>query len=300
MPARRSYTRYHRRYHKRSINRRKYSRLNTYRNRSSKAQAYQIYSLNKKINHVYKLAKPEIQVYESADCVVDAQLYSESVSGRSFELHRCIDQSLGIFSGRYVRCRDITFTGGFNWDGNPGTDPQSKTGCLRLIFFRPKQQQWAIPSIGDIIPYTQDKDNEYFMRCPLNRGFSMKYALVGDYKFYLNPQTCSSRCIKIHMKYPYSLRRSIEIDPTRSPNNAFPTNSLFCVSYICRIGGPNVLDTFGCGLYMKLAYTDDHYYDADANRAQTNDQRTIEEPSTSDTNECKNDDSNDTVYPTST
>lgn len=298
MPARSSYRRSNRRYYKRSTNKRKFSRFNTYRNRSSKAQAYQIYSLNKKINHVYKMNKPEVQVYQSTTSPIYTEVVTDTLNGRTFSLHRCIDHGLGIFNGRIARLKNVTLTGSFKFAGNPAETEQGAVGCLRLVFFRPIQQIWALPSLQEVLPYQYDEyTNDYYMRCPLSHGFSVRYKLVGDYKFYLYPQKSSMKFINLRIKYPYSLRRADDLSATVQANNAFPANSLFCVSYICRTGEYQQLDTFNAELFMKLAYTDD-VVAAEDNRTIT--RKTSKESSTSDTNECKNDDSNDTVYPTST
>lgn len=256
--------RYNRKIRRSNKKKRTFSRLNTYKHRSSKQQAYQIYKLNKKINYVYKMTKPETQIYQPTTAVIDNQLYSTSTNGRSIEMHRCIDQSLDIFDGRYARIKNVQFTGSFNWDGNPDSSPQDCVGCLRLIFFRPVKQQWSIPSINDVLPYNATEfSNEYFIKCPLKYGFSTKFKLVADYKFYLYPQKSSTRFINIKLKYPYSLRRSDPLSSDVSPTNAFPVNSLFCVSYLCRSHHYNVLDTFSCELFMKLAFTDDKFSQPD-------------------------------------
>lgn len=251
---RRSY-RTRRSYKKKSTS---FSRFNTYRKRSSKQQAYQIYRLNKKINYVYKMNKPEIQIYQSTTSPIYTEVTTDTLNGRTFSLHRCVDHGLDIFDGRIAKLKNVVFTGSFKFAGNPAETEQGAVGCLRLIFFRPVQQVWTLPSINDVLPYQADYTNDYFMKCPLSRGFSVRYKLVGDYKFYLYPQKSSLRFINLRIKYPYSLRRADSLNNTGSlANNAFPANSLFCVSYICRTGEYQNLDTFNAELFMKLAYTDD-------------------------------------------
>lgn len=235
-----------------------FSRFNTYRKRSSKAQAYQIYRLNKKINYVYKMNKPEIQIYQPSTATIDTSISTDTLGGKAFTLHRCIDQGLGIFDGKYARIKSIRFTGSFNWTGNVDNFVQEAIGCLRLIFFRAKSQIWGLPSVDDILPSNRsDFSNEYYMKCPLTNGFSTKYYLVGDYRFYLQPQKSGLRFINFNLKYPYSIRRSEDFDTVGHMNSAFPVNSLFCLSYIARCGEYVRLDTFQTELFMKLAFTDD-------------------------------------------
>lgn len=251
---------------------RKFTRFNTYRHRSSKAQAYQIYSLNKKINRVYKLSKPEIQIYQTERPTIDAAVLTDTIRGRDFSVHRCIDQGLNIFNGRYARIKNVTFTGSFTFNGNPGETEQKCVGCLRLIFFRCKTQEWSLPVAGDVLPIDMTNcTNEYFMKCPLMKGFSTRYKLVGDYKFYLHPQKSNIRFINIKLKYPYSIRRSHPMTDDDFENHEFPINTLGCVAYICRAGEyTSSLDTFTSELFMKLAYTDDNYTVPDNNnRAKT-------------------------------
>lgn len=261
MPIKRKYNYRKRSYGKKKIYKRKFSRFNTYKNRSSKAQAYQIYSLNKKINYVYKMNKPEIQIYQNESATIDTAVTTDTTRGRYFDVHRCIDQGLNIFNGKYARIKNVTFTGSLNFNGNPGQTDQKCVGCLRLIFFRSKVQQHEVPAPGDILPVSMiNCPNEYFMKCPFKQGFSTKYKLVGDYKFYLYPQKSNIRFINIKLKYPYSLRREHDMNPNVYENNDFPTNSLMCCSYICRAGDYTTnLDTFETELFMKLAYTDDNY-----------------------------------------
>lgn len=257
MPYRRRYVS-RRAAHGRRYKKRTFSRFNTYRHRSSKQQAYQIYKLNKKINHVYKMNKPEIQIYQPSTATIDTAVSSDTLGGKAFTFHRCIDQGLGIFDGKYARIKSVRFTGSFNWTGNPAESAQEAIGCMRLIFFRPICQIWGTPSIDDILPSNRtDFSNEYYMKCPLVNGFSTKYKLVGDYKFYLFPQKQGIRFINFNLKYPYSIRRSEDFDTVGHMNSAFPVNSLFCVSYIARVGEYTSLDTFQTELFIKLAYTDD-------------------------------------------
>lgn len=256
---------YHKRYYKKrnfrkNSKKRMFSRFNTYKKRSSKAQAYQIYKLNKKVNYYYKMTKPEVQVFQPDTATIDAAIYTTTLGGREFALWRCIDHGLDVFDGRYARIKNVTFTGSFKWDGNPDSDPQQCVGCLRLLFFRSKFQRWSIPSVNDVLPANRsDFSNEYFMKCPLSRGFSTKFKLVGDYKYYLYPQKGSAKFINIKLNYPYSLRRSEDLNGDGNPVNAFPTNSLFCISYLCRTSHDATLDTFGAEIFMKLAFTDDKY-----------------------------------------
>lgn len=287
MPYGKRYTRKTRKTNRYRKTRRTFTRFNTYRNRSSKAQAYQIYKLNKKINHVYKLSKPELQVYQSDAATIDTAITTDTVRGRYFSVHRCIDQGLNLFNGKYARIKNAVFTGSLSWGGNPGELTQQCVGCLRLIFFRPKTQQWDVPAPGDILPVSMiNCPNEYFMKCPLRQGFSTKYKLVGDYKFYLYPQKSNIRFINIRIKYPYSLRREHDMNNDDYENNEFPTNSLMCCSYICRAGDyTSVLDTFNTELFMKLVYTDDNYSTAGNNRQLKTDSKT-------DINDVKIDDSN--------
>lgn len=261
----------------------KFTKFNTYRHRSAKAQANQIYSLNKKINRVYKLSKPEIQIYQTEQPTIDAAVLTDTLRGRDFSVHRCIDQGLNIFNGRYARIKNVQFTGSFTFNGNPGETDQKCVGCLRLIFFRCKTQEWSLPLAGDVLPgHLTNCTNEYFMKCPLTTGFSTRYKLVGDYKFYLHPQKSNIRFINIKLKYPYSIRRGHAMAGDGLENNEYPVNTLGCVAYICRAGEyTGSLDTFSSELFMKLAYTDDNYTPAN-NRQQ----------SKTDTNNVKIDDSN--------
>lgn len=249
---------YRRTYKSKRHTRRTFSRFNTYKNRSSKSQAYQIYKLNKKINYCYRMNKPEVQIYQTTDSPIDIAVYSDTSNGRAFEIHRCVDQGLDIFNGRIARLKNVVFTGSFRFNGNPASTAQAATGCLRLIFFRPVYQIWGPPALTDILPSNVDGyNNEYFMKCPLQHGFSTKFKLVADYKYYLVPQKSNVRFVNIKLKYNHALKRGEELNTDVHEDFAYPANSLFCISYIARCGEYQSLDTFSCELFMKLAYTDD-------------------------------------------
>lgn len=245
-----------RRYRKKSST---FSKYNTYRKRSSKAQAYQIYRLNKKVNYVYRMSKPEVQIYQSDVSPIYTEVTTDTLNGRTFALHRVVDHGLDIFNGRLARLKNLFLTGSFKFTGNPRETSQEAVGCLRLVFFRATQVYWGLPAVVDVLPSNvTNYTNEYFMKCPLSQGFSARFKLVADYKFYLFPKKSSTKFLNLRIKYPYNLRRAEEMNSEVHEDNAFPMNSLFCVSYICRTGESSSIDCFDAELFMKLAYTDDN------------------------------------------
>lgn len=269
-----------------------FSKYNTFRYRSSKAQANQIYRLNRKINYVYKMSKPETQIYQSDVSPIYNEVVADTLRGRSFALHRCIDQSLGVFRGKTARIKNVVFTGSFNFVGNPAETEQEAVGCLRLIFFRLRTEKWNFPSILDVLPSDiTNYSNEYFMKCPLAQGFS-KFKLVGDYKFYLQPKISSNKFINIKIKYPYLLRRGDNLQGGEA-NLSYPKNSLFCVSYISRVGQSSSIDCFDTELFMKVAFTDDSYNMPDNRTIQPSDTKQEEKICPDDVKTTDNDSDND-------
>ena len=261
---------YHRRYYKkRNVGRRyknrTFTRFNTYKNRSSKAQAYQIYKLNKKVNRVYKLTKPEVQIYtddkynNNGQASVEMELNTSHLSGYNLGITQLIGKNNHCFNGRYARIRDFTLTGSFEFIGNPQEVLQQQVCGLRVILFRIKADQYAAPIVSDAIDVKNDKNNAYYMNSPLPEGFSTRFKLVADRKYYIKPELGPAKCFKIHCKYPYSLRSmfGLDVNPGQSQNAC--ANTLYCVWYICRLGtftGSSV-DNFTGEMYLKFAYTDD-------------------------------------------
>lgn len=247
---------------------RTFTRFNTYKNRSSKAQAYQIYKLNKKVNHVYKMAKPEIQIYtddkyhNNGQAHIEANLDTTHTNGMNSGIVQLIGKQNEVFNGHYARIKDVSLSGGLTFMGNPANIDQHLTCGLRLIFFRLKNDQYANPARTDVLRIINDKNQEYYMTSPLEEGFSTRYKLVADRKFYLKPVDSPSKCFRIRFKYPYSLRSAFGLDYDSSGTYNNPANTLYCVWYIARLGtitANDSVDTFSSEVYLKFAYTDDNY-----------------------------------------
>jgi hypothetical protein len=219
------------------------------------------------------MAKPEIQIYtddkynNNGQAHIEATLTTANTNGINAGVVQLIGKNTGIFNGHYVRIKDVSLSGGLSFVGNPAETSQHLTCGLRLIFFRLKQDQYTDPARIDVIRIVNDKNQEYYMNCPLEEGFSTRYKLVADRKFYLKPFESPAKCFRIRFKYPYSLRSYYGFQ-NGAPSSTNPANSLFCVWYICRLGTINAndsVDTFSSEIYLKFAYTDDNYVEPSTN-----------------------------------
>lgn len=264
------YRRYSKRrnYRRRNGRRVKFSRFNTYRYRSSKAQAKQIYSLNKKINRVYKNVKPETQTYFSADAVVDATILANSTTTATYGLNSIVDHTLGVFNGRYARIKSFKIWGMLENDGSNTTPvTYNNTIGLRLILFSLKTEKYGTTSPVDIIANlanTSAYTNDYWMTAPLAPGFSTRYRLLKDKRYYLKPGRGTTRAISISMKYPRSLCCSTSMANTSSL--FYPKNSVFMCYFLCNVADTQSTGRNGCSFatYLKVAYMDDNYTTSNA------------------------------------